>query len=81
MSKKLTILGSNRKIGGVPSFGGKRSCLKRIGVTTQVRTEVEVGTLLLSSDKNSVIAGNVLSYSSCFSSKFEVEFTRFETKQ
>ena len=54
---------------------------KNQGVTTQVRTEVEVGTLLLSSDKNSVVAGNVLSYSSCFSSKFEVEFIRFETKQ
>ena len=30
MSNKLMIFGSNRKIGGVPSFGGKRSCLKRI---------------------------------------------------
>ena len=30
MSKKLTIFGSNRKTGGVPSFGGKRSYLKRI---------------------------------------------------
>ena len=54
---------------------------KNQGVTTQVRTDVEVGTLLLSSDKNSVIAENVLSYSSCFSSKFEVEFARFGTKQ
>ena len=34
---------------------------KNQGVTTQVRTDVEVGTLLLSSDKNSVIAENVLS--------------------
>ena len=29
---------------------------------TQGRTEVEVGTLLLSDDRNSVIAKNVLSY-------------------
>ena len=29
---------------------------------TQVRVEVEVGTLLLSNDKNNVIAENVLSY-------------------
>ena len=48
---------------------------------TQVRKKVEVGTLLLSSDKNSVIAKNVLSYSSCLSSKFEVQVARFGTKQ
>ena len=30
MSNKLMIFGSNRKIGGIPSFGEKRSCLKRI---------------------------------------------------
>ena len=30
MLKKLMTFGSNRKIGGVPLFGGKRSCLKRI---------------------------------------------------
>ena len=30
MSNKLMIFKSNRKTGGVPSFGGKRSCLKRI---------------------------------------------------
>ena len=30
MSNKLMTFESNRKIGGVPSFGGKRSCLKRI---------------------------------------------------
>ena len=41
---------------------------------------MEVGTLLLSSDKNSVIAENVLSYSSCLSSKFEVQVTHFGTK-
>ena len=40
-------------------------------VTTQVRMEVEVGTLLLSNDKKSVIAKNVLSYFLCLSSKFE----------
>ena len=56
----VMIFGSNRKIGGVPLFGRKRSCLKRIKVMTQVRMEMEVGTLLLSSDKNSVIAKNVI---------------------
>ena len=30
MSNKLMAFGSNRKMGGVPSFGGKRSYLKRI---------------------------------------------------
>ena len=30
MSNKLIIFRSNRKKGGVPSFGRKRSCLKRI---------------------------------------------------
>ena len=42
------------------------------GVTTQLRMEVEVGTLLLSNNKN-VIAENVLSYFLCLSSKFEVQ--------
>ena len=42
---------------------------------------MEVGILLLSSDKNSVIAKNVLSYSSCLSSKCEVQVARFGTKQ
>ena len=32
MSNKLLTFGSNRKIGGIPSFGGKMSCLKRIRV-------------------------------------------------
>ena len=48
---------------------------------TQVRKEVEVGTLLLSSDKNSVIAENVLSFSLCLRSKFEVQVARFGAKQ
>ena len=30
MSNKLMTFGSNRTIDAVPSFGGKRSCLKRI---------------------------------------------------
>ena len=54
---------------------------KESGVTTQVRMEVEVGTLLLSNDKNNVIAENVLSYFLCLSSKFEVQVARFGTKQ
>ena len=33
MSNKLMIFESNRKKGGVLSFGGKRSCLKKIGLT------------------------------------------------
>ena len=32
MSNKLMIFRSNRKKGGAPSFGRKRSCLKRIRV-------------------------------------------------
>ena len=47
---------------------------------TQVRKEVEVGTLSLSWDKNSVVAENVLSYSSCLSSKLEVQVAHFGTK-
>ena len=56
----VMIFGSNRKISGVPLFGRKSSCLKRIKVMAQVRMEMEAGTLLLSSDKNSVIAKNVI---------------------
>ena len=36
-------------------FGGKRSCLKESGVITLERKEVEVGSHLLSNDKNNVI--------------------------
>ena len=39
--------------------------------------EVEVGTLLLSKDKNNVIAEKVLSYFLRLSSKFEVQVARF----
>ena len=42
---------------------------------------VEVVTLLLSNDKNNVIDKNVLSCFLCLSSKFEVQVTRFGTKQ
>ena len=35
---------------------------KESGVTTQVRREAEVGTLLLGNDKNIVITEKVLSY-------------------
>ena len=41
--------------------------------------EVEVGTLLLSNNKNNVIAKNVLSHLLCLSSKFEVQIARFRT--
>ena len=53
---------------------------KESGVTTQVRREVEVGTLLLGNDKNNAIADNVLSYFKCLSSKFELYVTHFGTK-
>ena len=43
--------------------------------------EVEVGTLLLSNDKNNVIGENVLSYFLCLRSAFEVQVARFGTKQ
>ena len=54
---------------------------KESGVTTQVSMVVEVGTLLLSNDKNSVIAENVLSYFLCLSSTFETKVACFGTKQ
>ena len=39
---------------------------------THGRRELEEGILLLSNDKNNVIAKNVLGYFLCLSSKFEV---------
>ena len=42
---------------------------------------VEVGTLLLSNNKNSVIAENVLSYFLSLCSTFETQVARFGTKQ
>ena len=48
---------------------------------TQVKMEWEVGTHLLSNDKNNVIAENVLRYFLRLSSKFEVQVTHFGTKQ
>ena len=54
---------------------------KESGVTTQARMKVEVGTLLLSNNKNNAIAKNVLSYFSCLNSKFEVYAAHFGTKQ
>ena len=62
MSNKLMIFESTEKIGGMPLFGRKCHAWKKSGVTTQGRTEVEVGTLLLSNDENNVIAENILSY-------------------
>ena len=60
----------------------EKGCVwKESGVITHGRRELEVGTLFLSNDKNNVIAKNVLSYFLCFSSKFEVQVTRFWTKQ
>ena len=41
---------------------GKRSYLKKSGVRTQEKREVEVDTLLLGNYKNNVIPNNVLSY-------------------
>ena len=39
-----------------------QECVKESGVTTQERKEVEVGTLMLGNDKNTVIGNKVLSY-------------------
>ena len=50
-------------------------------VTAQVKMEVEVDTLLLSNDKNSVIAEHVLSYFLCLRSAFEVQVALFGTKK
>ena len=50
-------------------------------VTAQVKMEVEVDTLLLSNDKNSVIAEHVLSYFLCLRSAFEAQVARFGTKK
>ena len=52
-------MGVTEKIGGMPLFGGKRSCLKRIGGYDTGKERVKVSTLLLSNDKNNVIAENV----------------------
>ena len=60
VSDKLIIFGSNRKNGGIPSVGGRRS--GQTGVMTQGRREIKVGTLFLSNDENNVIAENVLSF-------------------
>ena len=65
------IFGTNKKIDGVPLFGGKRSCLNQ-GLCHRLRMDLEVGTLLLSNDKNDVIAKNVLRYFLRLSSRFEV---------
>ena len=51
------------KNGRIPPFSKKRSCLKKIRGYDTERREVEVGTLLLSNDKNNIIADTVLS---CF---------------
>ena len=61
MSNKLMIFGSNRKKVAFQRLAEIGHVWKESWVTTQGRREVEVGTLLLSNDKN-VIAKNVLSY-------------------
>ena len=53
---------------------------KESGVTTQVKMEEEVGTLLLSNYEKNVIAENGLSYFLCLSSQFEVQVACFGTK-
>ena len=53
--------GSNRKIVGVPSFGGKRSCLKRIRGYNTGKDEGGSRHSFTSNDKNNVIAENLLS--------------------
>ena len=57
------IFESNRKKGGLLSFGGKMSCLKRIrGYDTGKERD----------GSSHVTAEKVLSYLQCLSSKFEV---------
>ena len=56
------IFGGDRKDGRILLFNEKKLCLKRIKGRTQVRRELEVGTLLLGNDKNNIIADKVLSY-------------------
>ena len=56
------IFGSEEKNGRILGFTRKSSLLKRIRSYNTGRREVEVGTLLLGNDKNSVIADKVLSY-------------------
>ena len=51
---------SNRKIGGVLSFGGKRSCLKRIRGYDTGKDGGGSRHSFTSNDKNNVIAENVL---------------------
>ena len=55
-------MGVTEKISGSHCLSEKGHALKESGVMTQGRSEVEVGTLLLSNDENNVIAQNVLGY-------------------
>ena len=63
--KQINNIWERQKI--IVEFDGNRLCLKKSGVTTQGRKEVEVGTLLLGNDKNDVTANKLLSYFQCFS--------------
>ena len=56
------IIRSNIKNSGIPLFNKKRPRLKGIRGYNTWEREVKVGTLLLSNDKNNVIANKVLSY-------------------
>ena len=56
MSSKLMIFVSNRKKVKFCRLAEKGHVWKESGVMEQVRMEMEVGTLLLSKDKGSVIA-------------------------
>ena len=80
ISNKLIIFGSEKKTEEFRHSDGKRSYLKKLGITMQGRREVEVGTLLLGNDKNNVIACEVLIYFWCLNSKFEVYVAHFGTK-
>ena len=59
---KLMISGVTEKKLESCWWAEKSHVRKESGVTTQGRREVELGTLLLSNDKNNVIVENVLSY-------------------
>ena len=70
ISNKLIIFKSDKKNDRTSQFA-RKGHWKESAVTTQGRTDVEVGTLLLNTDKN-VIVDKVLSSFECLSSKFEV---------
>ena len=69
-----------KKMAEFHCLAGKDHARKEFGVIMQEKREVEVGTLLLGSHKDNVIAYIALSSFWCLSFKFEVYIARFGTK-